>query len=133
MTTFFSGSGDHHRGLISCSATCYLPDMSLLFSWYFRQISRFHGLFLHIFAFYRPPLQGFTGTASLGCTPSLRHEVSPIQLVERCWYDAVHQVRRVRSSGEIMWKDERVFVGGARPSFRLNKGNVSFEMRPPPP
>src|SRR5437763_8818797 len=39
------------------------PCYSLLFSWYFRQISRFHGLFLHIFGFYRPPLQGFTGTA----------------------------------------------------------------------
>src|SRR4051794_3254615 len=39
------------------------PCYSLLFSWYFRQISRFHGLFLHISGFYRPPLQGFTGTA----------------------------------------------------------------------
>ena len=26
------------------------------------------------------------------------------------WYDADHQVRRVRSSGEISWKGERVFV-----------------------
>jgi transposase InsO family protein len=30
--------------------------------------------------------------------------------VEEPWYDADHQVRRVRSSGEIMWKGERVFV-----------------------
>jgi transposase InsO family protein len=29
------------------------------------------------------------------------------------WYDAEHQVRRVRSSGEIMWKGERVFVSEA--------------------
>src|SRR5205085_4008718 len=28
--------------------------------------------------------------------------------VEEPWYDADHQVRRVRSSGEIMWKGERV-------------------------
>ncbi len=29
------------------------------------------------------------------------------------WYDADHQVRRVRGSGEIKWKDERVFVSEA--------------------
>lgn len=29
------------------------------------------------------------------------------------WYDADHQVRRVRSSGEIMWKGERVFISQA--------------------
>jgi transposase InsO family protein len=33
--------------------------------------------------------------------------------VEEPWYDADHQVRQVRSSGEIMWKGERVFVGEA--------------------
>jgi hypothetical protein len=29
------------------------------------------------------------------------------------WYDADHQVRRVRGSGEIMWKGERVFISEA--------------------
>src|SRR5262249_28815681 len=33
--------------------------------------------------------------------------------VEDPWYDAEHQVRRVRSSGEIMWKGERVFISEA--------------------
>ena len=30
--------------------------------------------------------------------------------VEDPWYDADHQVRRVRPSGEIMWKGDRLFV-----------------------
>ncbi|WP_315831059.1 integrase core domain-containing protein [Bradyrhizobium prioriisuperbiae] len=29
------------------------------------------------------------------------------------WYDAYHEVRRVRSSGEIKWRGELVFVGEA--------------------
>jgi transposase InsO family protein len=33
--------------------------------------------------------------------------------VEDPWYDADHQVRRVRSSGEIMWKGELVFISEA--------------------
>jgi transposase InsO family protein len=33
--------------------------------------------------------------------------------VEDPWYDADHQVRRVRSSGEIMWRGDRVFVSQA--------------------
>jgi transposase InsO family protein len=33
--------------------------------------------------------------------------------VDEPWYDADHQVRRVRSSGEIMWKGSRVFVSEA--------------------
>jgi len=33
--------------------------------------------------------------------------------VEEPWYDADHQVRRVRGSGEIMWKGDRVFVSEA--------------------
>lgn len=33
--------------------------------------------------------------------------------IEDPWYDADHQVRRVRSSGEIMWKGELVFVSEA--------------------
>ena len=40
-------------------------------------------------------------------TPSRRE--MPDRL-EEPWYDADHQVRRVRSSGEIMWKGGRVFV-----------------------
>lgn len=33
--------------------------------------------------------------------------------VEDPWYDTDHQVRRIRSSGEIMWRGERVFVSEA--------------------
>jgi hypothetical protein len=33
--------------------------------------------------------------------------------LEDPWYDADHQIRRVRSSGEIMWRGERVFVSEA--------------------
>jgi transposase InsO family protein len=33
--------------------------------------------------------------------------------VEDPWYDADHQVRRVRSSGEIMWRGEFVFISQA--------------------
>jgi hypothetical protein len=29
------------------------------------------------------------------------------------WYDAEHQVRRVRTNGEIKWKGEFVFIGEA--------------------
>ncbi len=29
------------------------------------------------------------------------------------WYDADHEVRRVRSNGEIKWKGEFVFIGEA--------------------
>ena len=36
-------------------------------------------------------------------------------------------------SGEIMWKSERVFIGEARHSSRLNSWHVSSEMGPPPP
>lgn len=43
-------------------------------------------------------------------TPSRR--AMPDHVAEP-WYDADHQVRRVRSSGEIMWKGERVFVSEA--------------------
>jgi len=43
-------------------------------------------------------------------TPSLRP--FPDRL-EDPWYDADHQVRRVRSSGEIMWKGELVFISEA--------------------
>jgi len=33
--------------------------------------------------------------------------------VEDPWYDADHEVRRVRGSGEIKWRGERVFIGEA--------------------
>jgi hypothetical protein len=33
--------------------------------------------------------------------------------VEGPWYDADHQVRRVRNSGEIKWKTELVFISEA--------------------
>jgi len=35
------------------------------------------------------------------------------ETLENPWYDADHQVRRVRSSGEIKWRGERVFIGEA--------------------
>jgi putative transposase len=31
--------------------------------------------------------------------------------LEDPWYDADHEVRRVRSNGEIKWKGERIFIG----------------------
>lgn len=43
-------------------------------------------------------------------TPSPR--AMPARM-EDPWYDADHQVRRVRSSGEVMWKGEFVFVSEA--------------------
>ncbi|MDQ2860031.1 MAG: hypothetical protein M3T55_04750 [Pseudomonadota bacterium] len=33
--------------------------------------------------------------------------------LEEPWYDADHQVRRVRSNGEIKWRGEYVFIGEA--------------------
>lgn len=33
--------------------------------------------------------------------------------IEDPWYDADHQVRRVRSSGEIIWRGERTFISEA--------------------
>jgi transposase InsO family protein len=33
--------------------------------------------------------------------------------IEEPWYDADHQVRRVRSSGEIIWKGERTYISEA--------------------
>jgi transposase InsO family protein len=50
----------------------------------------------------RPPAQLYT--------PSPR---AMPDRVEDPWYDADHQVRRVRASGEIKWKGERVFVSEA--------------------
>jgi transposase InsO family protein len=50
----------------------------------------------------RPPAELYT--------PSAR--AMPIRL-EEPWYDADHQVRRVRSSGEIKWKGNHVFISEA--------------------
>ena len=49
-------------------------------------------------------------------TPAEYYAASPRSMptrIEDPWYDADHQVRRVRTSGEIMWKGERVFVSEA--------------------
>jgi len=54
---------------------------------------------------------------ALGQTPPADlYEASPRPLpneVEDPWYDADHQVRRVRSTGEIMWRGKLVFVSEA--------------------
>jgi len=51
---------------------------------------------------------------ALGQEPPARHYApSPRPYPERLlepWYDADHQVRRVRSSGEIKWRGDRVFL-----------------------
>lgn len=51
---------------------------------------------------------------ALGQTPPARHYVSsprpyPARL-EDPWYDATHQVRRVKATGQITWQGERIFV-----------------------
>lgn len=51
---------------------------------------------------------------ALGQTPPARHYVPsprpyPARL-EDPWYDATHQVRRVKTSGQIKWRGERIFV-----------------------
>lgn len=49
-------------------------------------------------------------------TPATRWEASPRRYTERPpepWYDADHQVRRVRWNGEIKWRGGTVFVGEA--------------------
>lgn len=48
--------------------------------------------------------------------PAELYTVSPRPMPDRIedpWYDADHQVRRVRSSGEIMWHGERIFISEA--------------------
>lgn len=51
---------------------------------------------------------------ALGQTPPARHyEPSPRPYPARlneAWYDATHQVRRVKSTGQIKWQGERIFV-----------------------
>jgi putative transposase len=51
---------------------------------------------------------------ALGQTPPARHYVPsprpyPARL-EDPWYDATHQVRRVKTSGQIKWQGDRIFV-----------------------
>lgn len=48
--------------------------------------------------------------------PASRWSRSPRQMparIEEPWYDADHQVRRVRTSGEIQWRGHLVFIGEA--------------------
>jgi putative transposase len=54
---------------------------------------------------------------ALGQQPPVRHYVAsprpyPARL-EDPWYDATHQVRRVRSTGQIKWQGELVFISEA--------------------
>jgi putative transposase len=54
---------------------------------------------------------------ALGQTPPARHYVPsprpyPVRL-EDPWYDATHQVRRVKDTGQITWQGERIFVCAA--------------------
>jgi transposase InsO family protein len=54
---------------------------------------------------------------ALDQTPPAEHwTASPRAMPERLdepWYDANHQVRRVRSAGEIKWRGDLVFIGEA--------------------
>jgi len=54
---------------------------------------------------------------ALGQTPPARHWRAPTrqlpQRLDEPWYDADHQVRRVRPAGTIKWRGEQVFVGDA--------------------
>ncbi len=50
------------------------------------------------------------------CTPLSRYRHSQRPMPERLedpWYDAEHQVRRVRHAGEIRWKGDHVFISEA--------------------
>jgi transposase InsO family protein len=54
---------------------------------------------------------------ALGQQPPARHYVAsprpyPVRL-EDAWYDATHQVRRVKRTGQIKWRGELVFVSEA--------------------
>ena len=54
---------------------------------------------------------------ALGQTPPTSHWQPPIRALpdrlEDPWYDADHQVRRVRHTGSIKWQNEEVFIGEA--------------------
>jgi hypothetical protein len=48
--------------------------------------------------------------------PARRYTASPRPYparLEEPWYDATHQVRRVRDNGEIKWRGELVFISAA--------------------
>jgi putative transposase len=51
---------------------------------------------------------------ALGQTPPARHYVASPRpypgRLEDPWYDATHQVRRVKPTGQIKWQGERIFV-----------------------
>ena len=54
---------------------------------------------------------------ALGQTPPARHWRTsgrrlPSEIAEP-WYDAEHEIRRVRGSGEIKWRGEEIFIGEA--------------------
>lgn len=49
-------------------------------------------------------------------TPATRWQPPSRQMPDRCadpWYDAGHEVRRVRRNGEIKWRNETIFIGEA--------------------
>jgi transposase InsO family protein len=54
---------------------------------------------------------------ALGQTPPAKHWRPPMRQLpprlEEPWYDADHQVRRVRPPGTIKWRGEQVFIGEA--------------------
>jgi transposase InsO family protein len=54
---------------------------------------------------------------ALGQTPPARHWRAPTRQLprrlEEPWYDAEHEVRRVRPPGTIKWRGEQVFIGEA--------------------
>ena len=54
---------------------------------------------------------------ALGQTPPAKHWRPPVRQLpprlEEPWYDADHQVRRVRPPGTIKWRGEQVFIGEA--------------------
>ena len=54
---------------------------------------------------------------ALGQTAPARHWCAPVrpfpQRLEEPWYDADHEVRRVRPAGTIKWRGEEVFLGEA--------------------
>jgi putative transposase len=54
---------------------------------------------------------------ALGQTPPAKHWRAPSRQLprrlEEPWYDADHEVRRVRPPGTIKWRGEQVFIGEA--------------------
>jgi len=54
---------------------------------------------------------------ALGQTPPVAHWYAPQRKlpnrIDEPWYDADHEVRRVRGSGEIKWRGDHIFIGQA--------------------